>query len=77
VLVESVNKAFTTAPATVNSYVRIPMQAGQTESFFDIVPEDNTVVDEDRVIKFKIVEVSDGLLIGVAQALHVIINDDD
>jgi hypothetical protein len=68
---------FTTSPGMVNSFVRIPFLAGQTESYFDIIPVNSQVLDGERKISLAIAEVSQGILFGDVSSLLVTIKDDE
>jgi Family of unknown function (DUF5689) len=81
VVVLSINtvvpNSFTTIPAVDKGQILIPIEKLQTTVSFKLIPSDNLNLDGCKVVKFTILQASDGITPGSVRDLVVSVNDDE
>ena len=77
--VSSLINGFELEPAAINGKLNLPVLLQQEVVTFSLTPKDNSVINEggDETIVFKVLSVSEGLVIGENKSLRVTITDDE
>lgn len=72
-----VPSCYSTDPASELGQVKIRVFKGDTKRSFKMTPTDNSNLDGEKVVKFTITSVSEGLIAGASKELHVSVTDDE
>lgn len=76
-IITATPEAFLTAPAAEGNLIVLDVDRGDNHASFTITPINNNEVDDNRVVSFEIVGVTDGFEIGSRKSTAITILDDE
>lgn len=70
-------KYFDTTPAIVNGTIALPVEEQASSAFFMVTPKNDFVINENRLIQFKLKDIVGNFLIGTKNNFTLTIQDDE
>lgn len=68
---------FNTLPVAIGGIIKLPVAQGQSGISFKMIPNDNTQMDGNASVEFKVEGTSDGLIAGTPRSTVITLTDDE